>query len=115
MKHSGGCHCGNVRFEVELKLDTVMACNCSICSKRGYLLAFAPEKDFTLLSGADSLTDYQFGKKNVHHVFCKQCGIGAFGHGAMPDGSPVRAINARCLDGIDIGQIPVTQFDGKSL
>ena len=115
MKHSGGCHCGNVRFDVEMTIDTLMACNCSICSKRGYLLAFTPEKNFTLLSGADSLTDYQFGKKNIHHVFCKTCGVSAFGNGAMPDGTKMRAINARCLDGIDIAQIPVTPFDGKSL
>lgn len=115
MKHSGGCHCGNVRFEVELTLGKLMSCNCSICAKRGYLLAFAPEKNFTLLSGAEFLTDYQFGKKNIHHLFCKTCGISAFGSGTMPDGTPTRAINARCLDGIDIAQFPIHEFDGKSL
>ncbi|MSP94276.1 MAG: GFA family protein [Alphaproteobacteria bacterium] len=92
MKHSGGCHCGNVRFDVEMTIDTLMACNCSICSKRGYLLAFTPEKNFTLLSGADSLTDYQFGKKNIHHVFCKTCGVSAFRTGR----SPIWASEFRC-------------------
>ena len=115
MKYTGGCHCGAVRFEADLVIEKLMSCNCSICSKRGYLLAFAPEKNFKLLSGETSLTDYQFGKKNIHHLFCKICGISSFGNGTMPDGAAVRAINARCLDNIDLAQVPVFEFDGKSL
>ncbi|WII72135.1 GFA family protein [Bdellovibrio sp. 22V] len=114
MKYTGGCHCQAVRFEVEVSLDNVISCNCSICSKKGHWLAFAPAKDFRLLFGEDSLTDYQFGKKMIHHLFCKVCGIGAFGKGALPDGTEMRAINVRCLDGIDLDKIKVTAVDGKS-
>jgi hypothetical protein len=115
MKYSGGCHCGAVKFEAEATIDKLMSCNCSICSKRGNLLTFVPEKDFTLLCGADALSDYQFGKKHIHHLFCKNCGVGSFAKGAMPDGTEIRAINARCIDNLDIGTLPLNYFDGKSL
>ena len=72
-------------------------------------------KKVSLLSGENSITDYQFGKKGIHHYFCKFCGIGAFAKGSMPDGTPMRSVNARCLDDIDIDQFPIYQFDGKSL
>lgn len=115
MKYTGGCHCGEVRFEVEMEIKELVSCNCSICSKRGHLLAFTSDQKFSLLSGENSITDYQFGKKSIHHYFCKFCGIGAFGTGSMPDGTPMRSVNARCLDDIDIDQFPIYQFDGKSL
>lgn len=115
MKYTGQCHCGAVQFEVEMDIKDVLACNCSICSKRGHLLAFAPEKHFKLFKGEQSLGDYQFGAKRIHHMFCKVCGIGTFGKGQAPDGMPVRAINVRCLDDVDLSQLPVKHFDGKSL
>ena len=58
---SGGCHCGRVRYAVETDLAQVIACNCSICTKRGLLLTFVPPERFTLQAGEDALTDYQFG------------------------------------------------------
>lgn len=116
MKYTGGCHCGQVRFEVEMdELRSVMECNCSICSKKGGLLAFAPEANFRLLQGESALKDYQFGKKVIHHLFCGECGIGAFGSGAMPDGTKMRAINARCLDDVDVNRLERQFYDGKSL
>jgi hypothetical protein len=72
-----------------------------------------PEQ-FRLLSGKDALTDYQFNKMNVHHLFCSTCGIRSFGHGTGPDGKPMYAINVRCLDGVDPASLSVTQVDGKS-
>jgi hypothetical protein len=114
-KHSGGCHCGKVRYEVELDLESpVISCNCSMCGRTGTLLSFVPASQFKLLSGEDSLTDYQFNKHLIHHLFCKVCGIKSFSRGTSRDGSPTVAINTRCLDGVDIGQLKITQFDGKS-
>lgn len=113
--YTGGCHCGKVRYEVELKLDRVMACNCSICSKKATLLSFVPSEQFKLLSGEDALSDYQFNKKNIHHLFCKTCGVQSFAKGTGPDGKPMRAINVRCLDGVDPSTLNVGHFDGKSL
>lgn len=114
--HTGGCHCGQVRYEVSVDLSKPMtACNCSMCGRSGTLLTFVPASQFTLKSGEDSLTDYLFGKQHIHHLFCKVCGIKPFARGAAPDGSPVVAINARCLDDVDPGALPVRHFDGKSL
>jgi len=114
-KYRGGCHCGRVRYEVESDLAGVMACNCSLCQKRGYLLTFVPRAQFTLLSGEDDLTDYQFNKKIIHHVFCRHCGVGSFVHGTAPSGADMAAVNVRCLDGVDLAEIAPVPFDGKSL
>jgi hypothetical protein len=113
--HTGGCHCGAVRYEVALELERVMACNCSICSKKGTLLSFVPVEQFELLSGEDALADYQFNKKIIHHLFCKTCGVESFAKGVGPDGKPMRAINVRCLDDVDVSKLDVSHFDGKRL
>ncbi len=113
--YSGGCHCGQVRYQVTTNLDPVMSCNCSICRKRGYLLTFVPRAQFELLSGEDSQTDYQFNKKAVHHLFCTNCGIASFGTGTGPDQSEMVAINVRCLEDVDLDRLAITSFDGKSL
>jgi hypothetical protein len=114
-KHTGGCHCGQVRYEVETKLEPVISCNCSICQKRGALVTFVPAAQFTLLSGADDLTDYQFNNKIVHHLFCNRCGVGSFARGIGPDGSAMIAVNVRCLDDVDPTALSPMAFDGKSL
>lgn len=111
----GGCHCKKVRYEVTVDASTGMACNCSICSKKAGLLAFAPAASFTLVSGADDLTDYQFNRHVIHHLFCKHCGVSSFGRGTGPDGTEMAAINVRCLDGIDLESVKVTMYDGKSV
>jgi len=115
MKYTGGCHCGNVRFEVEMTIDKLISCNCSICQKKGHLLAFAGEESFTLLQGKDSLKEYLFNKKVIHHYFCTNCGIGPFGAGQKPNGEKSRAINVRCLDGIDLEKFEVMKYNGRDL
>jgi hypothetical protein len=112
--YTGGCHCGKVRFEVKTDLARVIACNCSICSKAGWLLAFVPAEQFTLLSGGDVLSDYQFGKKRIHHLFCPTCGVHSFARGVGPDGREMRAVNVRCLENVDVDALAITPFDGKS-
>jgi len=114
--YTGSCHCGKVRYEVELDLSApVLSCNCSICGRSGSLLAFVPEDQFKLLSGADALTDYLFNKHAIHHVFCKVCGIKSFARGQKPDGSQMVAVNTRCLEGVDVASLEVQHVDGKSL
>ena len=113
--YTGGCHCGAVRYRVTTKLENALTCNCSICSKTGTMLTFVPAAHFEQTSGQGALTDYQFGKKRLHHAFCKTCGIKSFGHGVGPDGREMVAVNVRCLDGIDLNAIPIKQFDGRSL
>jgi hypothetical protein len=114
-KYSGGCHCGKVRFEVDMELDGLITCNCSICSKKGTILGFVGEKQFSLKSGKDDLSDYQFNKRHIHHLFCKTCGVTSFANGAGPDGSVMYAINARCLDGVDIANLQTKMVDGRSI
>ncbi len=113
--YTGGCHCGAVRYSVNLKLEGAVTCNCSICSKTGTLLAFAPMDQFHLLSGSDVLTDYQFGKHRIHHLFCSRCGVRSFSRGKGPDGAEMAAVNVRCLDAVDLGSIPTRSYDGKSV
>lgn len=115
-KHQGGCHCGKVRYEVELDLSKpVVACNCSICKRAGTLLAFVPTTAFHLESGEDALRDYRFNQQVIAHLFCTTCGIKPFARGAMPDGTPMIAVNVRCLDNVDVGALAVQHFDGASL
>lgn len=112
--YDGGCQCGAVRYQVSMEIGDVIACNCSRCGKLGSLLAFAPISDFTLRSGEDALTDFQFNKHVIHHLFCGTCGIESFARGRGPDGREMVAINVRCLDGVDPAALKVVHFDGRS-
>ncbi len=114
--YTGGCHCGSVRFEVDIEeLTGGMTCNCSMCSKWGSILTFVPASHFRLIQGEDNLTDYQFNKNVIHHLFCKTCGIKSFGRGVGPDGVPTVAINIRCLDDVDPKTLTLQEYDGKSV
>jgi hypothetical protein len=112
--YSGSCHCGKVRFETTTDLSQAISCNCSICSRVGYLLSFVPEEQFKLLSGEDNLTDYQFGKRTIHHLFCSTCGVHPFGRGNSKEGKSMYAVNVRCLEGVELDALNVTRVDGKS-
>nr|WP_206663242.1 GFA family protein [Ningiella ruwaisensis] len=79
MKYQGSCHCGAVRFEVESPDDPeIENCNCSICSKSGYLHLIVPKRDFTLLCGEEDLITYRFNSNIAQHYFCRTCGIKPF-------------------------------------
>jgi len=115
MIYKGSCHCGRIAFEVEGDLASVMDCNCSICSRRGSLLWFVPRDALRLLTPEEDLATYTFNKQVIRHRFCPTCGIHPFGEGADPAGNRIAAINARCLDGVDVASLPVRHFDGRSL
>ena len=114
MKYNGGCHCGKIRYEVEMDINKPLSCNCSMCQMKGTLLSFAQANDFKLLQGKESLTDYQFYKKNIHHLFCSTCGVTSFAHGKGQNGEDMYAINVRCLDGIDLDKFELMKVDGRS-
>lgn len=111
--HRGGCHCGKVRFELEAPADIeVLECNCSICEKVGYLHLLVPKKDFTLLSGADFLTSYQFNTGTAQHLFCRVCGVKSF---YVPRSHPDDySVNSRCLDDGTVQMMTITPFDGAN-
>ena len=113
--YTGGCHCGEVRFEVTADLSNVVACNCSICQKRGALWTFVSAESFALRAGTDDLKDYQFAKKVIHHLFCQQCGVGSYSRGKGPGGEEMIAVNVRCLDGVEVESLKPKAIDGKSL
>ena len=110
--HTGGCHCGRVRFEVvaPAKLQ-VSECNCSICSKSGYLHLIVPADRFRLLTGSDTLTSYGFNTHTARHLFCSTCGIKSFYvPRSHPDGF---SVNARCLDSGTVEEISIRQSNGR--
>jgi hypothetical protein len=113
--YSGGCQCGAVRYEVSAEIGEVMSCNCSRCQKLGWLLTFVPASDFRLTAGEDATSSFQFNKHNIHHLFCKTCGIESFARGKGPGGAEMVAINVRCLDNVDPDSFKVKKVDGRSL
>lgn len=116
MKYQGSCHCGRVKFEAEGDLKQVLACNCSICSRKGSLLWFIPRDKMRLLTPESSLATYTFNKHIIKHRFCAVCGIHTFGEAVDPkSGKPTAAINTRCLEGVDVAALPVQHFDGRKL
>ena len=112
--YSGSCHCGAIAYTVEVDTAQALKCNCSICTKLGAVWAFAPKGKFKLAKGADKQGDYLFNKKRLHHHFCTTCGIESYAEGTGPDGSPTVGINLRCLEGVDVDQLELQKFDGKS-
>ena len=114
-KYNGGCQCGAVRFEVTVDATKGLACNCSRCGKLGSVLAFVPASQFALLSGEDAQTEYLFNKKTITHLFCKTCGIQSFAKAAGPDGALMVAVNLRCVDGVEMKDVVVTEYNGKDI
>ena len=112
MLYRGSCHCGAVTFTVEAPPNIECEiCNCSICSKSGFLHFIVPLSKFTLLSGEQDLTTYTFNTGVAKHHFCKHCGCKSFYIPRFnPDGVD---INVNCLD--DRPQsITTVEFDGQN-
>ena len=115
MKYSGSCHCGRVAFEVEGVIDQAMACNCSMCRRKGSLLWFVPKTQFQLTTPDEAAGTYLFNKHAIRHRFCPSCGIHPYAEADHPKtGLPTAAINIRCIEGIDLDQIKVVHVDGRS-
>ncbi|MCI4588954.1 GFA family protein [Sphingobium sp. BYY-5] len=115
MAFEGSCHCGAVAFRVTEDVPTeAMSCNCSHCRRKGFLLSFVSSSAFSILSGADNLTDYHFNKHDVAHRFCSTCGCQPFGSGKGPTGAEMAAINLRCVPSIDLDSLTIQKVDGAS-
>lgn len=112
--YDGGCHCGRIAYTVEGEIDQVLDCNCSLCARRGGLLWFVPRTAFTLKTPEADYSTYTFNTHKLQHHFCANCGISPFTEGQMPDGTPMVAINARCLEGVEPASLKVVYFDGRS-
>ena len=112
--YDGGCHCGAVRFRVTADLEAaeIIDCNCTICTKKGFLHLIVEPEHFELLRGADALVEYRFNTMTAVHKFCGRCGIHTFyaprSHPGMVD------VNVRCLDDVDLASLRTLEFDGRN-
>lgn len=113
MTLSGSCHCGRVRFEVNVDTFEALDCNCSVCTKKGFLHLIVPKERFRLLSGVDALTTYTFNTHVAKHHFCATCGIHAY---YVPRSHPDQIdVNVRALDDEAArSRFVITPFDGKN-
>jgi hypothetical protein len=110
--YPGSCHCRRVTFEVEGNLTSVIDCNCSLCRQRGALWYGASDSSLRIITGEADLTLYQFNTKTAKHYFCSHCGVHPF---VRPRLDPTRwAVNARCLDGVDVLSLEMRSFDGAN-
>jgi hypothetical protein len=110
--YEGGCHCGCVRFRVTGDLSRVTDCNCSVCTKKGFLHLIVPLDRFELLQGSEALTVYRFNTGVAKHQFCRRCGIHPF---YVPRSDPDKIdVNVRCLDGVDPADLRPIPFDGRN-
>ena len=111
--HTGGCHCGAVRFEVDAPESLELSeCNCSICYMAGYQHLIVSRSAFRLLQGEDGLSEYQFNSGTAQHFFCKTCGVKSF---YVPRSHPEGiSVNARCLDAGTFEVASLTPFDGQN-
>ena len=117
--YHGSCHCGAVRFECDLDLAKgTSKCNCSACAKYRFWKAIVMTGSFRLKQGAEALSDYQFGRHIIHHLFCKQCGTKPFGRANVAElGGEFYAVNLACLDDAtpdELAAAPVHYEDGRN-
>ena len=111
----GSCHCGRIAYRLDAEPTEAIECNCSICRRRGSVLAaFTPDK-FHLETSRDDIAVYTFGRQVIRHQFCKMCGCAPFAEGTTTDGRAMVMVNLRCAEDLDLSMIRITQFDGASL
>lgn len=114
MSHEGSCHCGNIKFQANGECESVVECNCSHCSRKGYLLWFLPKDNVFVQAQEGSLSTYTFNTHTIKHHFCSNCGCAPFGFGEH-NGIEMAAINARCLTDLDLSKVKREFVDGRSL
>ena len=115
MHVSGSCHCGNIAFEADGDVSSALECNCSMCRRKGVLLAFVPRTDMHLITPRENLSVYNFNKNVIAHYFCAKCGVAPFSEAVAPNGMEMSAINLRCVPEIDLSALKVNQYDGAAV
>ncbi|MBL0371912.1 GFA family protein [Rhizobium sp. KVB221] len=114
MLYQGSCHCGAIAFEVEGTFTQAIDCNCSLCRRRGGLLAFVPAGNLRLRTPVERLSTYRFNKQVIQHHFCSTCGTAPFSEGEGKDGEKSAMINLRCIPEFDLDSVEVVKFNGIS-
>ncbi len=111
-RYRGSCHCGAIRYTVEAELGDLEVCNCSLCSRLGYVHLYVEPERFHLETAPDAYATYQFGSRTSKNHFCCICGISPFRR-ARSDPNLVD-VNVRCLEGVDVDLLPTKPFDGRN-
>jgi hypothetical protein len=112
--HTGSCHCGAVRFEARADARGASRCNCSTCTKTGITGGITKPDAFTLLSGEEALTAYEWGPKISKRFFCKHCGVHCFARGHLAEvGGDYVSVNFNCLDDVDLSAVELRYWDGR--
>lgn len=109
-RHRATCHCGAVELELHLPDGVVGAahCNCSICRRKGAIIASVPLTGLAVVRGQDVLRVYQFNTKTARHYFCSVCGI--YTHHQRRSNPNEYGYNVGCLEGVnpfDLGPVEV--------
>ena len=115
MPMRGSCHCGKVAYSLEADVTEAIECNCSICRRKGSVLAAFDPALFRLETPREELGVYTFGRHAIRHQFCRTCGCAPFAEGVGPDGEAMVVLDLRCAESVDLGAIRITPFDGASL
>ncbi|MFT5131590.1 MAG: hypothetical protein ACI9SC_000049 [Gammaproteobacteria bacterium] len=111
--YKGACHCGNITFEVDMDLDYVRVCDCSICRKRGALNHRVEDSQLRIFTPLEDLCLYEWHTKTAKDYFCPVCGILPF---RRPSDFPeLWTVNVRCLDDVDLDSIPIKKVYGSRL
>lgn len=115
MLYRGSCHRGKVAFEVEGELAGAVACNCSICARKGSLLWAVPRDKLRLLTSEEDIGLYTFNKHAIAYRFCRTCGIHPYGEDVDAAADRTAYVNIRCLEDFDLTSVPAHSFDGRSM
>lgn len=117
---NGSCHCGNVKFTLNLRgslyEDNTTTCNCTICTRNGYLMIYPQHTDITWHSGKDTLKSYKFFSNRIGHRFCPECGTSVCAYSDVPgfvDG--VTALNIRTLENVEFEKLKLKKVDGRAI
>jgi len=86
-------------------------CNCSLCRRKGTIIALVPVPALRAVEGRDVLTCYQFNTRVAKHYFCSKCGVHT--HHQLRSNPRMYGVNVGCLDGVDPFQLDdVPVYDG---
>lgn len=111
----GSCHCKNIEFTVDAPIEKVIECNCSHCSRKGFLLAFIPSEKVDIKTPKTPTSKYLFNKHKIVHEFCPECGVQCFATSTLDDGTEMTAVNVRTIEDIDTDKLTIEQVDGKNM
>jgi hypothetical protein len=113
-KHAGSCHCGTVKFEIEVDATSGMRCNCTVCTKVGLLMGMAKPEGFRILAGERDLSFYEWGAKTAKRYFCKRCGVSCFSRGHLEQlGGDYVCVSFNALDDVDPNDVKAVFWDGR--